>query len=417
MVFLRPKNGSPWFNLWAMAAAFGTYFCMYSFRKPFTAATYEGEEIFGMDYKAALVTAQLLGYMFSKFAGIRIIAEMKSERRALGILTLIGLAESALLGFALVSKPWKLIFLFCNGFPLGLIFGVVMSYLEGRKFTELLSAGLCASFIVSSGWVKSIGKALLNEGVDPYWMPFATGAMFFPPLIVCVWMLTRIPPPSVADRESRSERLPMSRTERLEFFFRYAPGISLILAMYAFITVVRTFRDDYAVEIWKALGYEGAPDIFGISETLVMFGVVIFNGSAVLISNNRKAFHFSLIVSFLGSVFCAVALGGQAFGKFDPLAFMVLLGLGLYLPYVAVHTTVFERLIALTREKGNIGFLMYLADTVGYLVFAAMLLLRKTIFREADALSLIVDLGWVAVVLTSSTVILAIVYFHLRLKA
>ena len=28
-------------SIWAMIAALGTYFCMYGFRKPFTAGTYE----------------------------------------------------------------------------------------------------------------------------------------------------------------------------------------------------------------------------------------------------------------------------------------------------------------------------------------------------------------------------------------
>jgi hypothetical protein len=55
---------------------------------------------------------------------------------------------------------------------------------------------------------------------------------------------------------------------------------------------------------------------------------------------------------------------------------MVLLGLGLYLPYVAVHTTVFERLIAMTGDPGNIGYLMYLADAFGYLGYVAVMILK-----------------------------------------
>ena len=50
---------------------------------------------------------------------------------------------------------------------------------------------------------------------------------------------------------------------------------------------------------------------------------------------------------------------------------LLLVGLGLYLPYVAFHTTIFERLIALTRERANVGFLMYLADSLGYFAYAA----------------------------------------------
>ena len=55
---------------------------------------------------------------------------------------------------------------------------------------------------------------------------------------------------------------------------------------------------------------------------------------------------------------------------------MVLLGVGMYVPYVAVHTTIFERFIALTRERGNLGFLMYLADAIGYLGYVGVMLGR-----------------------------------------
>jgi len=53
--------------------------------------------------------------------------------------------------------------------------------------------------------------------------------------------------------------------------------------------------------------------------------------------------------------------------------FMVLLGTGLYLPYVAVHTTIFERLIAIMRDRGNLGFLMYVADSAGYFGYVILM--------------------------------------------
>jgi hypothetical protein len=47
--------------------------------------------------------------------------------------------------------------------------------------------------------------------------------------------------------------------------------------------------------------------------------------------------------------------------------------MGLYLPYVAFHTTLLDRLVALLRDRGNIGFLMYLADSFGYLGFVVFI--------------------------------------------
>jgi len=77
---------------------------------------------------------------------------------------------------------------------------------------------------------------------------------------------------------------------------------------------------------------------------------------------------------------------------------MVLVGTGLYLPYVAVHATVFERLIALTRDRANLGFLMYLADSAGYLGVCGVMLARRASLTGDAVLPLFLDAGiWVAV--------------------
>jgi len=103
------------FTLFATLTAFCTYMCMYAFRKPFTAATFaDGPIILGLDYKSVLVIVQVIGYMLSKFIGIKVVSEMDSKRRALTILTLISIAWVALLGFALTPSPWNAAFLFLN---------------------------------------------------------------------------------------------------------------------------------------------------------------------------------------------------------------------------------------------------------------------------------------------------------------
>src|SRR5690606_12449799 len=76
--------------VWAIAAAFTTYFCMYSFRKPFAAASFEGEAL-GMQLKVALVLSQVIGYALSKFIGIRLVSETPARRRAWTLIALIGL--------------------------------------------------------------------------------------------------------------------------------------------------------------------------------------------------------------------------------------------------------------------------------------------------------------------------------------
>ena len=167
---------TPAFSFYCIIAAFGTYFCMYAFRKPFTAATYEGLSFFGVGLKTALIAAQVAGYTLSKFLGIKFVSEMSPGRRAIAIIGLILVAELALILFAITPAPWNIVWLFLNGLPLGMIFGLVLGFLEGRKTSEALAAGLCASFILSSGFVKSVGRILIEKyQVDIFWMPFLTG--------------------------------------------------------------------------------------------------------------------------------------------------------------------------------------------------------------------------------------------------
>jgi hypothetical protein len=49
-----------------------------------------------------------------------------------------------------------------------MLWGVIFSYVEGRKSTDFICAALAVSFIFSSGWVKSVGAlwAGLAFGID-----------------------------------------------------------------------------------------------------------------------------------------------------------------------------------------------------------------------------------------------------------
>lgn len=370
-----PRNHSGGAALLTAFAAFATYFCMYGFRKPFTAGLYEGQEFFGFGLKAVLVTSQLCGYMLSKFIGIKVVSEMPKSRRAVAMISLMLLAELALVGFAFFPTALKVVMLFLNGLALGMIFGLVLAYLEGRKHTEALAAGLCASFIMSSGVVKSVGRWLVeNKNVSEFQMPYVTGLIFLLPMLVAVWLLHRSPDPTDEDRHLRTERSPMTRTQRWEFFGTYLPGLTALLFVYVVLTVIRTIRDDFGVEIWQALGVEEKPAVFAQSETIVAVVATLLNALAICIVRNLSAMKAAVTLMCVGFFVVAGAAIGQWSNLLSPFVFMVACGIGLYIPYVAFHTTVFERLIAASSRTGNLGFLMYLADAVGYLGYAAVMI-------------------------------------------
>jgi hypothetical protein len=374
----RWMSRSWFFTAWCVLAAFGAYAAMYGFRKPFTAAAYGGA-----DAKLWLVTAQVLGYMLSKAIGIKVIAEMRPEQRAMSLLGSVAVAEVALVLFALTPAPLNSAWLFVNGLALGLVFGFVLGFVEGRRQTELFVAGLCASFIVADGVAKSVGAMVLARGVSEHWMPSVAGLLFSPPLLLFVWMLTRIPSPSARDEAERSRRAPMNGTERVAMRRSLGAGLVAILLAYLLITVLRNLRADFAPEIWAGLGVGSQPATFTTSELWVALAVVGANGALVLVRDNRRAFLAGLGLSITGLCLALGSLVGHHLGVLPPFAFMVLLGVGMYVPYVAVHTTLFERLIALTRGRGNMGYLMYLADALGYLGYAGTMAAR-TAFPTRD---------------------------------
>ncbi len=400
------------FNIWASAAAFTTYFAMYGFRKPFSAATYDGLELWGIDYKILLIIAQVLGYMLSKFSGIKLVSELKPNQRSISLLILIGIALLALLLFGLTPYPYNFIWLFVNGLPLGMVWGIVFSYLEGRKFTELLGAGLSASFIISSGVVKSTGRWLIVDfGISDFWMPFFTGLIYLPPLLIGAWMLSRIPPPSENDKALRSERVPMNRIQRKAFFKKYGGGLVLLIFIYMAMTAYRDFRDNFAVEIWQGLGYNGQPEVLALSEIPIAIITLLIVGSLFLIKDNNLAFKINHIAIILGGLITGIATFMLQQQLISPMAWMIGIGFGLYLGYIMYNTMLFERLIASLRASANVGFLIYLADSFGYLGSVGLLLFKNFGAPNINWLPFTMNLSYAFCFLSVAPTIGSLIYF------
>ncbi|RTY86257.1 DUF5690 family protein [Flavobacterium sp. RSP15] len=374
---LVKKSNIP-FILNASLASFGAYFCMYAFRKPFSVATFEGMEVFHIDYKIILIIAQVLGYAFSKFIGIKVVSELKANQRAYYLVGLILIAELALVLFALVPQPYNVVFMFLNGVPLGMIWGIVFSYLEGRKFTEILGVALSTSFIVSSGVVKSVGLFVMTSwGFSEFWMPAITGALFVLPLLFFSWLLERIPKPTQEDIELRSERIPMVGKDRKKLLLQFLFPITIWVLFYTFLTAFRDFRDNFSRELWDTIGYKGDVSVYSSSETWVAFIVLLVLGFAFYFRDNKKALFFYQLLLLVGSI----SLGFSTYlfhsGNLDPFTWMVVSGFGLYICYVPFNCLFFDRFIGAFRIKGNAGFLIYLADAFGYLGSVLVLLYKN----------------------------------------
>lgn len=358
-------------------AAFGCYTSMYAFRKAFASATFEHQEFLHIDYKVWLVIAQMVGYTLSKFYGIRFISESGKSNRARSIIFLILFSWLALLGFALVPASYNIVFLFLNGFPLGMIWGLVFSYLEGRKTTEFMGALMSISLIFASGFVKTVARTLMSfAAVSDYWMPFLTGLVFLPALLLFVFSLEVIPPPSKEDQELRTKRVPMDAKQRKAFITAFLPGIILTIIIYVLLTCIRDMRDNFEVEIWNGLGIHNN-HIYTQIDTLISVVVLVMMGLLILIKDNLKAFTVIHVMIIAGCLLIGVSTYFFDRGYMGPITWMALLGMGLYMAYIPYNAIFFERMIANFHYKSNIGFIMYVADSIGYVGSFSVLMLHE----------------------------------------
>jgi Family of unknown function (DUF5690) len=405
------------FTLFASLAAFFTYSCMYAFRKPFAVGTFNGHVLLGVHYKIWMITAQVIGYTISKFIGIRFISEMTRNKRALSILILVGLAEFSLLLVYLVPPPYNFIFMFFNGLPLGLIWGLVFAFLEGRQTTEILGAILCASFIIASGFVKSVGEFLIvHFNINEFLMPFLTGLIFLIPMIIFVYLLDTIPAPTAKDEQFRSKRAPMDKFQRQAFLNKFFIGIVFLIVAYTFLTIFREMRDNFANEIWTSLGLGKNPAIFTLSELPVAIITLASLGLVAFIKHNFIAFNVILFIILLGFILIIGASVLFYLKLINGVAWMISIGVGLYIGYVPFNAFLYERMISSFRVASNIGFVMYLSDAFGYLGSIGVVFIKNFFSPSISWVKFFVASGiWVSVV-GIVLIIGSIIYFNNKYK-
>lgn len=405
------------FAVYVSLASFLAYSSMYAFRKPFAVGTFEGLTLWGVDYKIWLVTSQVVGYTLSKFLGIKYISELKAGARATYILVLVGVAELALLLFWLVPRPYNIIFLFFNGLPLGMIWGAVFSYLEGRRLTELLGAALCASFILASGFVKSVGKlVILKLHVSEFGMPFVTGLIFVLPLVIFMFFLDAIPPPTAEDEQLRTKRAAMNRKERKAFLNTFFLGIFLLVASYIFLTVFREIRDNFAVEMWESLGYGSDYAIFTVAELPVALLSLVSLAFITFIRSNYKAFNIVLIIVLLGFLLVIVSTLLFSAGIIDGKTWMIAIGVGLYIGYIPFNAFLYERLISSFRYISNVGFLIYVSDAFGYLGSLGVVFYKNFFSPKISWVQFFKETGLIFSVLGLLFITITLFYFRQKYK-
>lgn len=405
--------------LLAGLAAFFVYFAMYGFRKPYTVAVFEGQPMLaGLDYKAALIIAQAIGYACSKVIGVHVVAAQRPEHRARTILSLIGLAWLALLLLAVLPARFGPLCLLLNGLPLGIIWGLVFSYLEGRRASEVLATILTSSFILSSGVAKSVGKLLLDAGVSVSAMPALAGLVFTPLLLAGMAVLARTPPRDATDRATRGDRAPMDREARRTYLRRHWLPLTALIAGYTLVTALRDLRDNFAPELWEGFGLQASAALYSVTEVPITVVVLVGLASLALVRDNLRALLVVHGLVIAGAVILGLSALAPGVGATGPIGWTILSGTGLYLIYAPFSAILFDRMVAVTRSPANAGFLIYLSDASGYVGSVLLLILRHTGVAPHDWLRFFLQASLAtSVVLVTLVAISAIWFMGMRRPA
>lgn len=371
------------FILWAGGAALLSYSLVYALRKPYTAAAFDGVDFFGMDYKVVVTMIQILGYLIAKFIGIKLISEMKRESRFKFFIGSVLLAQGSLILFGLIPTPFNVIAMFINGLSLGCMWGIIFSFLEGRRVTDLLVSLLGVSIVIASGASKSVGLFVLNElHVDSFWMPALIGAIAIPFLVLMAYMLKKLPTPTEEDIELRAERVTLNGEQRKALFRRYSPILILLFIGNLLLLILRDIKEDFLVNIIDMS--EHSSWLFAQVDSVV---TLIILGLFALLTFFRNNFH--VIIGLLVLVVISCIFMGYISYNYEALqlstvTWLFVQSLTLYISYLAFQTIFFERFIACFKVKGNVGFFIAIIDFLGYVGTVIFLLVKGILHKGTD---------------------------------
>ena len=415
---LRAKlaNSQIFLSIYASFFIFLVYTIMYAYRKPFSAGIYEGDTIWGVDAKILFILAQIFGYAISKFVGIRFLPTIDSTKRKYYIIGGLFVSWISLLGFAILPDKYKLISLFINGFPLGMIWGLVFSYLEGRRISEILNVGLSVCFIISSGIVKTFGVYIMELfTISEYWMPFVVGALCFPILLISVYFLDIIPKPSEKDILHRTKRVPMNKHEQFDFFKKFFFGLAMIILFYGSLTIFREMRDAFASNFWEEVGFFNTA-IFTQTEIPIAIILTILMGTIVFIKNNHIALNILYLIAALGGIIMISSTIIYMTGAISPILWMIIVGTGLFMGYIP-FSFIIERLISSLRISSTAIFILYMGDSVGYFGSAGVFLYKNFSKHEFSWNQMLTYTSLITGVFSLITIVATYLYFRKYFKS
>ena len=362
------------FILWAGGAALLSYSLVYALRKPFTAATFDGLEAFGLDYKVLVTIVQILGYLIAKFVGIKLISELKKEHRMKFILASILVAELSLVLFGLLPAPYNIFAMFFNGLSLGCMWGVIFSFIEGRRTTDILASLI--SIVISSGVAKSIGLFVMDTlSISEFWMPAFIGAFALPLLALLGYVLNRLPQPTQQDIAEKSQRVTLNGKQRKELFRNFMPVLILLFVANLMLVILRDIKEDFLVKIIDMSGHSSW--LFAQIDSIVTLIILGLFGMMVFVRSNIKVLVILLSMVVAGTATMSFVSLNYNTLQLDTVTWLFVQSLSLYIAYLCFQSIFFDRFIACFKIKGNVGFFIVTIDFIGYTGTVLVLMFKE----------------------------------------
>lgn len=369
------------FVLWAGGAALLSYSLVYALRKPFTAAAFEGLEAFGMDYKVVATITQILGYLIAKFIGIKLISELKKEHRLRFIIISVIVAEASLILFATLPTPYNVFAMFFNGLSLGCMWGVIFSFIEGRRTTDILASLLGISIVISSGVAKSLGLFTMQTlHISEFWMPAFIGAFALPLLATLGYIMNRLPQPTAEDIATKSQRVPLNGQQRRALFINFMPVLILLLVANLMLVILRNIKEDFLVNIIDMKGHSSW--LFAQVDSIVTLIILALFGVMGFIKSNIKVLVILLSMVVAGTATLSFVSFNYDALQLNTITWLFIQSLSLYIAYLCFQSIFFDRFIACFRIKGNVGFFIVTIDFIGYTGTVLVLMFKE--FFHAD---------------------------------
>ena len=269
--------------------------------------------------------------------------------------------------------------------------GLYLAYTDnGREYTGVdvfewaqKVAELGAGEIV----ITSVDKEGTGQGYDLDLVSKITNLVGIPVILIGSYILSIIPHPSKEEILARNDITPMSSEERVKMFKGLKVSIIPLTLLYVILTIYRDLRDSFMVDIFHELLIDVQPSVFTSIELAITFCVGLILLVIAKIQSHRKA----LITHHILFLISALIIGITTFllmnKQISAITCMFLTGFATYLAYVPFNSMLFERLISLYKYQGTVGFLIYFADSFGYLgscilYIVSSLLMAKSIWLQ-----------------------------------